>query len=134
VPINLKGILVGNGCLGNVAGHCGNDPTGLNDYHDVLQWKGHGLISETAYDAIVKACPDWANEDQKCSDALNTAANAIGDIDVYFLYNSCPDPADINAAKRRTGRAPFGSKGMLARVNKARAAAGKGPLNADPNW
>ncbi len=49
------------------------------------------------------------------------------------LHNS-PDPADIDAAKRRTSRAPFGSKGMLARVNKARAAAGKGPLNADPNW
>ena len=31
--INLKGIMVGNGCIGLAAGHCGNDPTGLNDYH-----------------------------------------------------------------------------------------------------
>lgn len=45
--INLKGILVGNGCIGREAGHCGNDPTGLSDYHDLFQWRGHGLIAET---------------------------------------------------------------------------------------
>ena len=82
--INIKGIMVGNGCIGAEAGHCGNDPTGLNDYHDVLQWKGHGLISEPAYDAIMAACT-WANEDAACNDALQAAANAIGDIDVYDL-------------------------------------------------
>jgi carboxypeptidase C (cathepsin A) len=26
--IALRGIMVGNGCIGNAAGHCGNDPTG----------------------------------------------------------------------------------------------------------
>lgn len=39
-PIKLKGILVGNGCIGDQAGHCGNDPTGLSDYHDLQQWRG----------------------------------------------------------------------------------------------
>ena len=32
-PIALKGILVGNGCIGNAAGHCGNDPTGVSSRH-----------------------------------------------------------------------------------------------------
>ena len=135
VPLALKGIMVGNGCIGNAAGHCGNDPTGLSDYHDVLQWKGHGLISELSYDNIIKLCPDWANEDAACSDALNTAANNIGDIDVYFLYNTCSDPAlDISPSKKSlTARAPIGDKGMLARVNKIRAAAGKAPVGTDSN-
>ena len=47
--------------------------------------KGHGLISETAYDDIVKLCPDWNNESPACSNALNDAANSIGDIDIYYL-------------------------------------------------
>ena len=135
-PINLRGIMVGNGCIGKDAGHCGNDPTGLADYHDVLQWKGHGLISEIAYDEIMKACPDWANEDARCQQALNDAANAIGDIDVYFLYNTCADPASPappRSAAPRSSRAPFGERGMLARLNAARAARGLMPVGTDPN-
>jgi hypothetical protein len=126
--------MVGNGCIGDSAGHCGNDPTGLSDYHDVLQWKGHGLISEVAYDSIMKACTDWANESPKCQQALNDAANAIGDIDVYFLYNTCPDPASpAPPGTRRTSRAPFGDRGMLARLNKARSERGLMPVGTDPN-
>ena len=49
-PINLKGIMVGNGCIGNAAGHCGSDP--LNDLHDVQTFRGHGLISDKLYSAI----------------------------------------------------------------------------------
>lgn len=126
-PINLKGILVGNGCIGYEAGHCGNDPTGLNDYHDIQQWKGHGLISETTYDTIMSVCT-WANENQACQNALNDAAGEVGDIDVYYLYNTCDDPAMLARA-----RAPFGNKGMLARVNAVRAAKGKASLQLDPN-
>jgi len=42
------------------------------------------------------------------------------------LYNTCPDPA----ISRR--RAPVAPTGMLARVNKARAARAQGPLAVDP--
>jgi len=122
VPINIKGILVGNGCIGNAAGHCGNDPTGINDYHDIQQWKGHALISETTYDAIMKAC-DWPNESNKCQQLLNQAAQEVGDIDVYYLYNTCSDPAITRGA-------PVPSGSMLDRVRKARQARG---VTLDPN-
>ena len=84
-PINLKGIMVGNGCIGREAGHCGNDPTGLSDYHDLQMWRGHGLVSETTYDQCLKACV-WANENAECQNCLDTAANEIGDIDVYCAW------------------------------------------------
>ena len=47
-------------------------------------WRGHGLVSETLYDAIISNCT-WANEDAACNNLLNEAANAIGDIDIYYL-------------------------------------------------
>ena len=129
VPIALKGILVGNGCIGNAAGHCGNDPTGLNDYHDIQIWRGHALVSETNYDNIMKNCV-WDNQSAKCDAELQAAANAIGDIDIYYLYNTCDDPV-LNRG------APIPRGSMLARVQKARQerriAAGLDPLSTDPN-
>jgi carboxypeptidase C (cathepsin A) len=129
VPIALKGILVGNGCIGNEAGHCGNDPTGLNDYHDIQIWRGHALVSETNYDNIMKNCV-WDNQNAKCEQELQAAANAIGDIDIYYLYNTCDDPV-LNRG------APIPRGSMLARVQKARQArriaAGQDPLSTDPN-
>ena len=80
-PINLKGILVGNGCIGREAGHCGNDPTGLSDYHDLQMWRGHGLVSETIYDKCLKTCV-WDNESAECQNNLQAAANVVGDIDI----------------------------------------------------
>lgn len=49
-----QGIMVGNGCIGNVAGHCGSDP--INDLHDVQTFRGHGLISDKLYTAIIADC------------------------------------------------------------------------------
>jgi len=74
-PINLQGILVGNGCIGNAAGHCGNDD--MNDYNDIITWRGHGLVSQPLYDAILGNCT-WSNENAKCDRLLNEAASAIG--------------------------------------------------------
>ena len=77
---------------------------------------------------------DWSNESPACSAALNDAANAIGDIDVYFLYNTCDDPAaPAPPAAARKLRAPVGERGMLARLNVARAAKGLAPVGTDPN-
>jgi hypothetical protein len=88
-----------------------------------LLFSGHSLISETTYDACMKTCV-WDNESAECSSNLNKAADEIGNIDVYYLYNTCDDPA----LSRR--RAPINPKGMLARVIKAREAKG---YKLDPN-
>ena len=46
-----------------------------------MTWRGHSLISETAYDNIIALC-DWTTESAACNQALNDAANSIGDIDI----------------------------------------------------
>ena len=123
-PINLKGILVGNGCIGNAAGHCGTDST--NDYHDIQQWKGHGLISETLYDDIMNVCV-WGNENIECTVLLTLASLSIADIDTYYLYNTCSDPAVPL-------RAPLGNNSLLGRARaSSRKAAPHNGLSLDPN-
>ena len=85
--INLKGIMVGNGCIGNAAGHCGSD--NLNTLHDVTTLRGHGLISQALYDAIIKEC-NWNLPSLVC-DALVAEAELLSRVvDVYDLYNTCP--------------------------------------------
>jgi carboxypeptidase C (cathepsin A) len=125
--INLKGIAVGNGCIGNSAGHCGYDPSGINDYHDIQIWRGHGLVSETNYDDIMGNCT-WDNESQLCNDLLNQAADAIGNIDVYYLYNTCDDPA-----LARKLRAPVGNSRLGRAIKKIQERAKAAGLTLDPN-
>lgn len=36
--IDLKGVAVGNGCIGYEAGHCGSG--GINDKNDIVTWRG----------------------------------------------------------------------------------------------
>jgi len=43
VPINLKGILVGNGCLGTEIGICGDDFSA--NFLNIEQWRG-GFAAE----------------------------------------------------------------------------------------
>ncbi len=91
-------------------------------------WKGHGLISETAYDAIMAECV-WDNESNKCQQLLNEAGNSIGNIDVYYLYNTCSDPALAKRGKRApTGNSLLG-RAIKAAVERAEAAG----LGIDPN-
>jgi len=73
----------------------------------------------------MKTCV-WDNESAECQNNLNAAAAEIGDVDIYYLYNTCSDPA-INL------RAPVNPKGMLARVQAARLARGLSALTPDPN-
>jgi serine carboxypeptidase-like clade I len=126
--INLQGILVGNGCIGNAAGHCGNDPTGLSNYHDVMQWRGHGLLPETTYDAIMTAC-DWPAPSLECDALLALASLQIGNLDVYDIYNTCSDPA-ITRRVRAAG-APASPQSLTGRVLARRAAEAAGLEEAD---
>lgn len=130
--INLKGIMVGNGCIGNAAGHCGNDP--LNDLHDVTTFRGHGLISQKLADEIAKEC-DWALPSLVCDALLLEASVLTAGLDVYDLYNTCSDPA--SPAPPRRLRAPVGNRTAIARaraaasgVSRARVASG-GPADGN---
>ena len=107
--INLKGIMVGNGCIGNAAGHCGNDP--LNNLHDVTTLRGHGLISQALYDSIIKEC-NWDFPSLVCDALVADAELLSGFVDVYDLYNTCPDPASPEPPRLR---APVGNTTLLAR-------------------
>jgi len=90
--INLKGILVGNGCLGSKVGICGDSPFG--DYLALAQYHGHGFISDKAFNKANAACGDWSTSSPACSDASSAAMAEVGPHDVYDLYagmyGSCP--------------------------------------------
>jgi hypothetical protein len=90
--INLKGILVGNGCLGDKVGICGSAPYG--DYLALAQYHGHGFISDKAFNKAVASCGDWSTSSPACDDASSAAMGEVGPHDVYDLYagvyGSCP--------------------------------------------
>ena len=90
--INLKGILVGNGCLGNAVGICGSSPYG--DFLALSQYHGHGFLSDKAMNKANAACGDWSTHSPECSAAARAASDEVGPHDVYDLYagmyGSCP--------------------------------------------
>ena len=84
--INLKGILVGNGCIGNDAGVCGSSAYG--DYLTLAQFHGHAFLSDKAFEAAVSACGDWSTENGPCSAAVAAATAEVGtNFDIYDLYS-----------------------------------------------
>lgn len=88
--IALKGIAVGNGCLGDNVGICGGAPYG--DYLSALQLYGHSFISNSAWAKVTAECPTtesgWNNPSTACMNALNAAGNeAGGNFDVYDIYS-----------------------------------------------
>ena len=123
-PINLQGIMVGNGCIGRGAGTCGND--GLNDYHDIITWRGHGLVTEPLYDAILSNCT-WGNENAQCNNLLNQAANGLGDIDVYYLCVRRAAPRGVRARRCCCG------VGIARRCRHARSAPGPSFTRVSPS-
>lgn len=106
--INLKGILVGNGCLGNTVGVCGNNLYG--DYLSLAQYHGHGFISDRAMAAANAACGDWSTNSPACRTAARAAMNEVGNHDVYDLYagvyGSCAYGARKGLAPVPRTRAP----------------------------
>ena len=101
--------MVGNGCIGNVAGHCGSDP--LNNLHDVQTFRGHGLISDKLFAAIMQDC-NFSAPSLVCDALLADAELQTLGVDIYDLYNECPDPATPLGARLR---APVGKHSMLGR-------------------
>lgn len=86
--IPLKGILVGNGCLGTEVGSCGSDFFGNSFSLGV--WRGHGLVSAATYAAAQNSCGDWSNPSQACQDAFNDAAAQVGHVEcVHSAVSGC---------------------------------------------
>ena len=85
--INLKGIAVGNGCIGAEIGTCGR---GADRTHiSVDHYHGHGMISQTAYEHIYALCGDWMDVSRECLTAAQQAIRSVGHIDVYNVYDVC---------------------------------------------
>lgn len=119
--INLKGILVGNGCLGNDVGICGNG--GYGDYLSYLQLYGHGFVRDADWRNILSLCGDFSNESPACQNALGDAGNAVGNINVYYLYDgiyrSCaygPLDAPRNGSGKAIARRPIRSGSLASRM------------------
>jgi serine carboxypeptidase-like clade 1 len=87
--INIKGIAVGNGCLGTEVGICGDD--NMANWYDLTEWRGHGLISSGAFNDAKTACGNFSgnNPSNDCINAMNNAANQIGHVDIYYIYGPC---------------------------------------------
>lgn len=103
--INLKGFAVGNGCIGNSVGTCGND----NDADRIAidNFFGHDMISQPLYAAIQAACGNFSVESQQCQNLIEEAENNVGNINIYDVYDDCgDDTVTLKASKAQTLRAP----------------------------
>ena len=82
VPIPLKAIAVGNGCIGEAAGVCGG-ALGSERFH-FNEINGHGLVSPPLADAAVAACgADFTRTGAACNSALSAISNEVGRINTY---------------------------------------------------
>lgn len=106
VHINLKGIAVGNGCLGNAAGQCAFD-NGVELNTNVPYFAGHGLISSDTYKQFQAACPvgtDPATLPPACSALINQAHNEVGNINIYNIVGPCIDGSAPGRVEASTGK------------------------------
>ena len=102
-PINLKGILVGNGCIGNDAGVCGGSQYG--DYLTLAQFHGHAFLSDKAFEAANSACGDYTTESPACRVAVAAATNEVGtNFDVYDMYSDMWGTCNYGNRMRKLGR------------------------------
>lgn len=121
VPINLKGILVGNGCIGSEAGVCGSSLYG--DYLTLAQFHGHAFLSDKAFEAANAACGDYSAESPACRVAVAAAtAEAGNNFDVYDLYSDMWGTCNYGNRLRKLGRrvAPASALGRLLERQAAR--------------
>eukprot|EP01138_Halocafeteria_seosinensis_P008686 gb/GECG01008878.1/.p1 GENE.gb/GECG01008878.1/~~gb/GECG01008878.1/.p1 ORF type:complete len:465 (+),score=42.58 gb/GECG01008878.1/:1-1395(+) len=83
--LNLKGIMVGNGCTGNDVGTC--SPLGPKYVSALLG--GKGLFSDKVYETIKSECTDWVHPSSNCQAALKQMHAEVGPVDVYDVYAPC---------------------------------------------
>eukprot|EP00928_Gymnodinium_smaydae_P043779 TRINITY_DN29273_c0_g2_i1.p1 TRINITY_DN29273_c0_g2~~TRINITY_DN29273_c0_g2_i1.p1 ORF type:complete len:494 (-),score=66.69 TRINITY_DN29273_c0_g2_i1:12-1493(-) len=96
--INLRGLLVGNGCWGGTA--TSFDCNGPNaDQNDLDALYGKGLVSKRQYRAAYAACGFstgslLARTSAHCQKALDDAHSEVGSYNIYDVYDNCGKTAE----------------------------------------
>lgn len=83
--LNLKGLMVGNGCTGTEVGSCSAQGTAIS----VDFFYGKGLYPKALYDNITSVCQDLANPGVECIALLTEMSYNIGPVDIYDIYAPC---------------------------------------------
>lgn len=89
--IPLAGIAVGNGCIGHEAGACSGLLEAMPFFVDV--WRGHGLIAKSTYDNVQRDCGAFNETNSACTNAIASARDEIGSIDICECAVLAPYPA-----------------------------------------
>ena len=86
--INLKGIMVGNGCVGLSIGVCAFDSR--NEVETNMPYfAGHGLISPSTWRAVQADCTNPDSPSAACNNDIDAAHNEVGNVNVYDIYGPC---------------------------------------------
>jgi len=102
--INLKGIMVGNGCVGLDYGTCSfGSATEINN--NIPYFFGHGLIPPTTYEAVVTDCTDVNNPSDSCTADIQLAHQQVGNVNIYDVYAPCINGPSTSGSKFHS-RAP----------------------------
>ena len=110
--INLKGIAVGDGCIGNSVGTCGDGPDSLQIEFDLFY--GHGMISRADYEHVYALCGNWINISDQCESAAGNAMNNVGNINIYDVYDTCP-----GFSSRKKSHPALGGRPIMHAPNRA---------------
>jgi hypothetical protein len=101
MEIRLKGLAVGDGCLGILTGICGGvRPTGEfgPDFWHVLFMAGHHQIPLSTFHDFIKACNHRTSldaevlasgDDNACKEQVKKAKQQLGGFYEYSLYDEC---------------------------------------------
>ena len=112
--VNLKGIAVGDGCIGNSVGTCGDGPDGLQIEFDLFY--GHGMISQTAKESVYALCGNWIDISQDCENAAYNAIGNVGNINIYDVYDTCPGFS--SSSLRKKSHPALGGKPVMHAPNR----------------
>jgi len=97
--INLKGIAVGDGCLGTQTSLCGDlNAVGFGDFWNILFLAGHHQIPLEDFQLVMKACHHYSEtnflisgseDDDACKAQLDRIKLEVGGYFTYSLYDTC---------------------------------------------
>eukprot|EP00118_Oscarella_pearsei_P016108 m.151064 g.151064 ORF g.151064 m.151064 type:complete len:461 (+) comp38566_c0_seq1:151-1533(+) len=113
--INLKGLLVGNGCTGNAVGVCGHNAVRVKFMYE------HGLISDRTFSGLVESCGDDLNGTSiECRRDLEKSMLEAGPVNIYDIYSPCVnDFLNVDFLENVVLPVPIDSDSLLRKVGLA---------------